>query len=131
MPITPIMLRHSYLRLAAVALLVPVAGWAADGWAELKPGMSRVEAAALLGRELLASRGRGFEVAIYDGRAEMLFLHGGLVAWTPPGTSASAPSPASAFKFDQQWRPRFVPQSPIDPRAEAGRRPLFLPTHYR
>lgn len=121
---------HSYLRFAAVTLLTSTVGWAADAWMELKPGMSRTEAAALLGRELLLSRGRGFELAIYDGRAEVLFLHGMLVAWSPPATSASPPSP-SAFKFDQQWRPRVVPRPLLEPRAEPARRSQFLPSYYR
>ena len=61
-------------------MLAPVSGWSADRWSQLKAGMSRREAAALLGSELMATRARGFEIAIYDDRAEIVFLRG-QVSW--------------------------------------------------
>ena len=86
----------------------------------------------MLGREVLGSRGRGFEITIYEGRAEMVFLHGSLVAWTAPAASMSgAPVPENTWKFDQQWRPRFRVLPLIEPRNEPVRRSTFLPVYYR
>ncbi len=99
------------LRCSLVALLFPVAADAAGDWSQLKPGMSRAETSAALGTELMGSRGRGFEVAIYDGRAEVLFLNGQVVAWTAPAVSAGLPPPAATWQFDQVPRVRPRPSS--------------------
>lgn len=99
------------LRCSLVALLFPVAADAAGDWSQLKPGMTRVEMNAALGTELMGSRGRGFEVAIYEGRAEVLFLNGQVVAWTAPAaTVAPPPPPPSTWQFDQV--PRARPRPP-------------------
>ena len=89
-----------------LSLAVPAAAKAADGWAHLKAGMSRSEAVAVLGAELIASKGRGFEVAIYDARAEVVFLRGQVVAWTAPATSPAAKPSAEAWQFEQTVRAR-------------------------
>jgi len=94
------------LRCSLLAVLFPVAAEAAGDWSQLKPGMTRVEANATLGAELMGSRGRGFEVAIYDGRAEVLFLNGQVVAWTAPAASAAPPPPAGTWQFEQVPRVR-------------------------
>ena len=100
------MSRTFALRVLVTTLLLSTAASAADKWAALKTGMSRSEATTVLGAELTASRGRGFEVAIYDGKAEVVYLHGQVVAWTAPATSTAAASPADAWQFDQVARPR-------------------------
>ena len=99
------------LRCSLVAVLFPVAADAAGDWSQLKAGMTREETAAVLGTELMASRGRGFDVAIYDGRAEVLYLNGQVVAWTAPVASDAPLPPASAWQFDQtpRVRPRVQP----------------------
>jgi hypothetical protein len=111
------------LRCSLVAVLFPLAADAAGDWSQLKPGMTRVEANAALGAELMGSRGRGFEVAIYDGRAEVLFLNGQVVAWTAPATSVAPPPPATAtWQFDQVPRAR--------PRPAAANGGLPAPSPY-
>ena len=106
------MKRLLHLRCSLLAVLFPLAAPAAGDWSQLKPGMTREEANAALGAELMGSRGRGFEVAIYDGRAEVLFLNGQVVAWTAPATSAAPPPPAApTWQFDQVPRARPRPSS--------------------
>jgi hypothetical protein len=94
------------LRCSLVAVLFPVAAAAAGDWSQLKAGMTRDETTAVLGSELMASRGRGFDLAIYDGRAEVLYLNGQVVAWTAPAASEAPPPPLSAWQFDQTPRVR-------------------------
>lgn len=94
------------LRCSLVAVLFPVAADAAGDWSQLRAGMTREETTAVLGSELMASRGRGFDVAIYDGRAEVLYLNGQVVAWTAPAASDASSPPASAWQFDQTPRVR-------------------------
>lgn len=84
---------------------------AADGWSQLKAGMTRGETTAVLGTELVASRGRGFEVAIYDGRAEVVYLNGQLVSWTAPVTSDAPVAPLDSWQFDQVSRARGAAQA--------------------
>lgn len=119
-------------RVAAWALALPFTGWAAGGWADLKPGMTREEISIALGSELMASKGRGFEVAVYDRRAEVVFLNGQVVAWTAPKALVAPPSPTNAFQFDQVTRVRVTPTSlvrPVDSRAVPPRRNLILPAY--
>jgi hypothetical protein len=56
-----------------------------EGWAQLKIGMAETEAVAALGEPLMRLNGKGFEVWIYDNRAEALF-YGCLIGWTSPST---------------------------------------------
>lgn len=100
------MSRTTLLRALIVSLLVSSAAFAADKWESLKTGMTRTEAAAVLGTELVASSGRGFEVAIYENKAEVVYLNGQVVAWTAPSTSKASQSPATAWQFDQVSRVR-------------------------
>ena len=95
------MTRTLVLRAIITALLFSSGVSAADKWTSLKAGMTRSEATSVLGTELVASRGRGFEVAIYDGQAEVVYLRGQVVAWTAPASSKAAPSPANAWQFNQ------------------------------
>jgi hypothetical protein len=98
--------RARLLRFAVLASLVSSLGAAADGWSQLKAGMSRSETIAVLGTELVASSGRGFQIAIYDNRAETVFLNGQLVAWTAPVTSHAPTASVDAWQFDQVSRAR-------------------------
>lgn len=56
----------------------------ADGWAQLKVGMSSDEATEALGLPLMKTSARGFDLWIYDHNAEVLFFGGPLVGWTTP-----------------------------------------------
>jgi hypothetical protein len=75
--------------LVAVALCTAARG-AAEGWSVIKSGMNRAEAASALGDPLFKNVGRGFEVWLYDGGAELLCYRGLVVAWTAPFGVASS-----------------------------------------
>lgn len=63
---------------------------AADAWTQVKAGMTKAETLATLGQPLITSKGRQFELWIYDSGAEVVCLRGSVVAWTPPvGSEAS------------------------------------------
>jgi hypothetical protein len=100
------MLRVSVPRAILTSLLFASTAAAGDKWTELKTGMTRSEAMAVLGAELVASSGRGFEVAIYDGQAEVVYLRGQVVAWTAPASSKAEASPKNAWQFEQVARAR-------------------------
>lgn len=74
--------------LSAISLLT-VAVRGADGWAQLKPGMTRAEMTTALGEPLMRSSGRQFELCIYDAGAEVLCYRGTVVAWTAPSGSTA------------------------------------------
>lgn len=116
-----------------MAALFPVAADAAGDWSQLKAGMTREETTAVLGIEIMASRGRGFDVAIYDGRAEVLYLNGQVVAWTAPAASEAPPPPASAWQFDQtpRVRPRVLPAGGSSGATGAGVRERAILPAYR
>ena len=57
---------------------------AAEGWAQLKLGMTAAETVALLGAPLIRTSGNGFELWTYDKGAEVL-LFGSLIGWTMAG----------------------------------------------
>ena len=114
------MTRIMVLRAIITALLFTSGVSAADKWSSLKAGMTRSEAMSVLGTELVASRGRGFEVAIYDGQAEVVYLRGQVVAWTAPASSKAAPAPADAWQFDQMSRARSNASAPRRVEARSG-----------
>jgi hypothetical protein len=91
------MRRLALLPLLAVGLLAPGRAPAADGWTALKRGMTPTQAMAALGKPLVRTAGRGFEVWIYDQHTEVVFFRGPVVAWTDP---AQAASPARATVAD-------------------------------
>lgn len=72
------------LILCGLVVALTATGRATEGWSLLKSGMNRAETATTLGDPLLKNIGRGFEVWLYDGGAEVLCLHGVVVAWTAP-----------------------------------------------
>jgi|GEM_PF-5861786 len=75
------------LSVILLLLFAPGPLGAAAGWAQLKLGMTRDEAALALGEPLIRSSGQDFEVWIYDERAELVF-YGVLVGWSSPGAVA-------------------------------------------
>ncbi len=77
-------MRQSIPRLMAFLLLcVPGFLSGAERWAQLKLGMTAEETVAAIGEPLFRSAGRGFELWIYDHRAEVVFF-GPLIGWTTP-----------------------------------------------
>lgn len=119
--------------LLVLTLLSTLSSRAADEpWSKLKPGMTPAETARALGTSLFSSRGRGFEIGIYEGKAEVVFLRDQLVAWTGPVGQPGAPTPPmAAFQFNQQWRP--LPAARVFERPSAPvyerRRGSFLPAY--
>jgi hypothetical protein len=118
--------------LLAALLAAPALRAADETWSKLKPGMTPAETAKALGTSLFSSRGRGFEIGIYEGKAEVVFLRDQLVAWTSPVGQPAAPTPPmTAFQFNQQWRPLpaarvfNAPSAPVYER----RRGSFLPAY--
>lgn len=126
------MLRKTTLRALLLFLHFPPLAWAEANWSQMKAGMTRTQTVAMLGRELVASRGRGFEVAIYDGAAEVVFLNDQVVAWTAPATATDAPvSPRDAMKFEQVSKARrSVPAAqPTEVRTVYPRPAAILPAY--
>lgn len=83
------MSRRRIVTLLSALLLLTAAVHGADGWAQLKAGMTRAEMATTLGEPLMRSSGRQFELCIYDAGAEVLCYRGTVVAWTAPAGSAA------------------------------------------
>jgi hypothetical protein len=81
--------------LAAWSGLVVAAGVArgADGWTQLRPGMTSAEALKFIGEPLMRTKARGVERWIYDGNGEAVFFRGPLMSWT-----AATPSPESVAR---------------------------------
>jgi hypothetical protein len=62
----------------------------ANQWDMLKIGMNMEEARRYLGEPLIRTQARGVERWIYDGRGEVVFYSGPLVAWTVASPSAES-----------------------------------------
>ena len=103
------------LLLAAFCALPLVATAGAEGWAGLEVGMTPQKAAELLGRPLMRTANRGYELWIYDSQAEVVFFGGPVIAWSPPvpnplsesrpaGTEMSVP-----YDFLPLWRSDLKP----------------------
>ena len=119
------MSRTTLLSILVAAFGITSAASASDKWTSLKAGMTRSEAVAVLGTELVASSGRGFEVAIYEGKSEVVYLNGQVVAWTAPAASKAEPSPANAWQFDQVSRARSSANVARRTEARVGNGPIL------
>ena len=75
---------HRFLPLVFLVLCVPVFAATPKDWAKLKTDMTPDEALELLGEPLIRNANRGFEVWIYDSKAEVVFHGGPVIAWTIP-----------------------------------------------
>lgn len=89
-------IRCSLLSLALLS--IGGAARAADEWSQLRLAMTGKEVVAVLGQPLLRSSGHGFDRWVYDNGAEVL-LHGTLIGWTIPGTSAVAERSVDIWKL--------------------------------
>jgi hypothetical protein len=83
-------MRCSIMLLSGLGLLASLRASPSGKWAHLRAGMSPAETVALLGRPLIRSASKGFELWIYDSKAEVVFHSGPVMAWTVP-----TPNPAS------------------------------------
>ena len=107
-------MRQSIPRLLAFLLLcVPGFLSAADRWAQLKLGMTAEETVAALGEPLIRTVGRGFELWVYDDRAEVLF-YGPVIGWTTPGVGPKAGEAHDIWQSDHTGvpTPTFLSQLP-------------------
>jgi len=73
--------RHHSLLLGLIA---PGLSQGAADWTKVKPGIMPSEAAEAVGRPLIRTYGRGFQVWIYDGAGEIIFGGGSALGWTQP-----------------------------------------------
>jgi hypothetical protein len=77
--------------LPACCLAAPLFGGA--DWSRLKLGLTQEQTTEALGKPLIRTYGRGFEVWIYDSHGEVLFAGGPATGWTHP-----VPNPESASR---------------------------------
>jgi hypothetical protein len=79
--------------------------------------MSRADTATALGDPLLRNIGRGFEVWLYDGGAEVLCFQGMVVAWTAPeGVQSSDGRQLDLRPFFAKFTT--PPSTPLEPKPE-------------
>ena len=97
---------------AEAAMLGRMSAAEAAGWAQMRPGMSSRETAAILGQPLLRSGAKGFELWIYSGGAEVVFHQGPVMAWTvPTAVPAAKPVAANTYSHDVFFLPgRLMPK---------------------
>jgi hypothetical protein len=106
-----------------LSLSFAAAARAGSGWAQLKAGMSYAEAVTALGQPLLRSKGREFELWIYDRGAEVVYFRGTVVAWTAPNGAAVLGGEQIDLRgvFQRAAATPPPPPKPVYvPRAEAG-----------
>jgi len=67
-----------------LGLIAPGLSQGAADWTKVKAGIMPTEAVEVLGRPLIRTYGRGFQVWIYDGAGEIVFGGGSALGWTQP-----------------------------------------------
>jgi hypothetical protein len=120
----------THVRTGLLGLVLPLlgaAGLAAEGWTQLKPGMTAAETRALLGPPLLFSEGHGFAVWIYDHATEVVF-YDRVIAWTAPGARTSPAKADEAWSFYQAAPGSVNVPIPVRQRASRGQETYFIPT---
>ncbi len=70
--------------------MVPAFSQGAPDWSKIKSGIMLSEAAETLGKPLIRTYGRGFQVWIYDGCGEIIFGGGTAIGWTQPNPTAES-----------------------------------------
>jgi len=111
------MTRLTRCLLPLLALLAPALSRGAADWSRLKTGITPTEAAEAVGKPLIRTYGRGFQVWIYDGAGEIIFGGGPVLGWSEPAPTAE--SLARPVERDVLIRPlvrlpalrRFTPQT--------------------
>jgi hypothetical protein len=83
------------LRFCTVVILVGLTAplFGAADWSRIKTGVTTAQATEALGKPLIRTYGRGFEVWIYDGCGEVIFAGGPALGWSVP-----VPNPESASR---------------------------------
>ena len=67
-----------------LSLLTAGLGSTIRGWGSIRSGMTAVEVSTVIGAPLLQNNGHGFAVWLYDGKSEVVFYRGVVMAWTAP-----------------------------------------------
>ena len=113
-----------FLTAFLILALKPLSG--AEGWAQLKVGMSVDEAMEALGDPLMKTSGRGFELWVYDNHAEVLFYGGPLVGWTTPSKGKAKGHAVDVWqrKPGTSETPLFILPRPTSQRNGIDRRPV-------
>ncbi|HEY4302488.1 MAG TPA: hypothetical protein VGM73_16570 [Candidatus Didemnitutus sp.] len=75
------------------------------GWSAIKRGMTPAATFAALGKPLVRTAGRGFELWIYDHNSEVLFFRGPVIAWTAPDATPGAAGTNDTFEWPVLWTP--------------------------
>ncbi len=83
-------MRRFIVMLAGLGLLASLRASPSEKWARLRAGMTPGETVALLGRPLFRHAARGYELWIYDSKAEVIFCAGPVKAWTAPTSNPVA-----------------------------------------
>ena len=104
--------RIACLLLLCLVAVCPAQAETTPHWDALKKGMTPAETFALLGKPLLRSANRGFDLWIYDCGAEVLFFRGPVIAWTKPNTTITVPSASDSFEWPVLWTPPVLPAKP-------------------
>lgn len=83
------------LRLCTTVLLIGLSSplFGAADWSRVKTGITAAQTAEALGKPLIRTYGRGFEVWIYDSCGEVVFGGGPALGWSVP-----VPNPESASR---------------------------------
>ncbi len=68
-------------------LAITAPAFAGDCWARLKAGMTKREAAAIVGLPLFSNAGRGYEMWFYDHRGEVMLYRGRVLYWSSPAAA--------------------------------------------
>ncbi len=107
-----------------VVVLLSLSLWASakaeSGWPQIKAGMNSGETVAALGQPLVRSKGREFELWIYDRGAEVVWFRGSVVAWTAPeGVVAARGKQIDLSGLARQAaakvaRPKYVPRGEVN-----------------
>ncbi len=99
------MRRLSVIASLGLGLCLGAPLWSAPDWSRLKAGLSIEETEEALGRPLIRTYGRGYQVWIYDGRGEVVFSEGpGAMGWSVP--TPTPESLARSVERDVLLKPR-------------------------
>ncbi len=129
------MIRHILQLCIYLAFLTPSFAAETKGWTELKKGMTPNEALVALGKPLIETKGHGFDVWIYDSKAEVVFHQGPIMAWTIP--TPNPVSEARPIEMDlplgtPKRLPHFVlPKSDQNPAVQDSKSPQSTQFRYK
>lgn len=101
-------------------------------WAKVKTEMTKDEIVELLGQPLIRNSNRGYEVWIYDSKAEVVFQGGPVIAWTVPTPNPLSEARPVAMDLPlnpAKALPYYTPK--LRPKTAPGERPARPSTQFR